>query len=232
VENDNYKEGAKLFAKSAGKKVLTANIEGVFLNLKTNKCGAFFGKSASLKMLANAFKRDNIKFRFSEQWIDVATLEKKQQEAKDQAARQAAREAAEREQAARQAAKEAANREQAKMEREKRLKNMNLLEKYVMTREKRYLNEMRDSGGLKDTFFGLQIHRMVREGKTVFLDAVASPKQIRASVGKACGINKSAWKVSHGPNILKGNGIGSACDANYYPIDSNYKYSISIKQKK
>ena len=108
--------------------------------------------------------------------------------------------------------------------------DLNILEKYVLSREKKYLNEIKDSGGIKNKFFGLSVHSLVREGNTILIDSLTNPQEIRKKVGKACGIEYSTWKIERGPVIQTGKGRGVFCDANYGPINSN-TYSIAIKGK-
>jgi len=90
IEDDEYKDAVELIAKDRFFSISqVSNLEGVFLNLKSEKCGSFIGKSSSMKMIAGAFDRDKIGFMFQTNWWTKRELaERRAKEVKEKPIRE------------------------------------------------------------------------------------------------------------------------------------------------
>ena len=123
IENTEVESVKRILGEGGVTNVEVNSLESIFVKMKTNECGGFFGKHNSLKILADALKRDDVNYEFFDYWLTPSKFQTKvnQYAAQEKAARE--RKARESE-AKRRAAQEKAEREKAAKERVEQLFNV------------------------------------------------------------------------------------------------------------
>ena len=100
-----------------------------------------------------------------------------------------------------------------------RFKKLDLLEKFFITKNKAYWNQIQDNGGISGKFFGLSISSVVSEDNSLLLQTSQAPTQIRAWAERLCEIQTAGWDIQRSPGFTAGNAAGKYCDASYQPLD-------------
>ena len=96
---------------------------------------------------------------------------------------------------------------------------LNSFEKYFLTKERKYWNDVQDEGGLKGDFFGLNIQSVSIQGDLLFINSGDTPATIRKWASSVCGTDENNWDIKRNGSFTSGEAQGSLCKVTYQPFN-------------